>query len=400
VAGRGKGEGAIYKDARGLWTASVELPSHDGQRRRKVIRSKDKRVVVTKLAEMRNELQKRGDLPTTAQTVEQWMTYWFENIAIKRVRPNTAAGYRSVIWSHVIPVIGRIRLERLQPADVRRVHKRILATLKDSKNPEKGFLSSTYALNAHRVMAKALSDAERDGKIGRNPARLTDAPRKSLPMLNALSVEEAVQVIRLVVAAFENHDVYDPEPVRWATYLLTGARRGEVLGIEADRVGDVLDLSWQLQRVTNLSTVPVDYEYREIANGLCWTRPKSQAGWRIIPLVNPLKTILETHMSRAGSNPHGLLFVNADGNPIDPDTESKRWPRVLMGSGITEKKVRLHDLRHTTIDLLYEAGVPEDVIMEIAGQSTRSVTRGYKSRGNQKRLTEAMLQLSAFIQAH
>ncbi|AAT89851.1 integrase [Leifsonia xyli subsp. xyli str. CTCB07] len=65
---------------------------------------------------------------------------------------------------------------------------------------------------------------------------------------------------------------------------------------------------------------------------------------------------------------------------------------------MTDKHVRLHDLRHTTIDLLYEAGVPEDVIMEIAGQSTRSVTRGYKSRGNQKRLTEGMLQLSALIQ--
>lgn len=56
---------------------------------------------------------------------------------------------------------------------------------------------------------------------------------------------------------------------------------------------------------------------------------------------------------------------------------------------VTDKRVRLHGVRHTTIDLLHEAGVPEHVIMKIAGQSTRSVTRGYTSRGNQKRPTEA-----------
>ena len=398
MTGRGKGEGAIYKDARGLWTASVELPSYDGRRRRKVIRSKDKRVVVTKLAEFRKELQNRGDLPTASMTVEAWLTYWFENIAIKRVRPNTAAGYRSVIWSHIIPAIGRVRLEYLQPSDVRRVHERILSTPKDARNPDKGFLSSTYALNAHRVLAKALYDAEREGKIGRNPARLTDAPRKAVPSLNALTVSEAIQVIGRVVPAFDA-EVYDPEPARWATYLLTGARRGEVLGIEVERIGEVLDLSWQLQRITDISSAPSDYEYRELVNGIYWTRPKSRAGWRIIPLVDPLRTILETHLSHTNPNPYGLLFAGVDGLPIDPDTESKRWPRALASMNVTDKHVRLHDLRHTTIDLLYEAGVPEDVIMEIAGQSTRSVTRGYKSRGNQKRLTEAMLQLSALIQA-
>jgi hypothetical protein len=33
---RGKGEGSVFRDSRGLWTAKVELPSHDGIRRTKV----------------------------------------------------------------------------------------------------------------------------------------------------------------------------------------------------------------------------------------------------------------------------------------------------------------------------------------------------------------------------
>lgn len=397
MATRGKGEGSIFKDSRGLWTAAVELPAHEGKRRRKVIRSRDKRVVVSKLSELKRDLEKLGDLPTASITVEQWMNYWFENIATKRIRPNTASGYKSVISKQIIPEIGKLRLDKLQPSHVRRVHDRIMSTPRNPASPEKGFLSSTYALNAHRVMAKAFDDAERDGRMTRNPAKLTDAPRKSRPVLEALSVTEAAEVIGLVIQAFQSTMVYDPEPARWATYLLTGARRGEILGLERNRVGASLDLSWQLQRITDISKATVDYEYRPIANGIYWTRPKSEAGWRTVPLVEPLKTILATHIEKSGDNPYGLLFVNERGLPIDPDTETKRWPVALRESGITSKKIRLHDLRHTTVDLLYEAKVPEDAIMEIVGHSTRSITRGYKSRGNDSRLINAMQRLSHLL---
>jgi integrase len=59
--------------------------------------------------------------------------------------------------------------------------------------------------------------------------------------------------------------------------------------------------------------------------------------------------------------------------------------------------VKLHGARHTTVDLLYEAGVPEAVIAEIVGHSTRAVTRGYKSKGNTKQLTDAMQRMSALL---
>lgn len=382
---RGKGEGSVYKRADGMWCATLELPPRDGERRRKVVTSKDKNIVISKLTKLRSELERAGDLPTASQTVESWMTYWLDNIAAKRVRPNTLAGYRSLVVQHIIPAIGTARLDKLTPAHVRKVHDHVT---------EKH--TSTYALNAHRMLAKALKDAESDGRVSRNVAKLTDAPRHNRTDLHALTVEEAIDVIALCIPAFVA-EPYDPEPARWATYLLTGARRGELLGLELDRVGDHLDLSWQLQRITDISTAPADYEYRPIVSTLYWTRPKSSAGWRIIPLVEPLRTILSTHMAKVRPNPHGLLFARTDGRPIDPHDESKTWPVALKASKITTNKVRLHDLRHTTVDLLYEAGIPEDVIMEIVGHSTRTTTRGYKAKGNRKRLTDAMEAMSSVL---
>ncbi|MCC2033048.1 tyrosine-type recombinase/integrase [Microbacterium allomyrinae] len=403
---RGKGEGAVYrvpkdrKQPLKYWTAVVELPNPTGDpkdRRRKVVRSKNKSEVVEKLAKLQDDLRNRGDLPTSSMTCEKWFLYWVEQVAAKEVRPNTIDGYRRTIHNHINPAIGRVKLDKLGPAHIRRVHDAILA---------KG-LASTTALLAHRVMSVSLKDALRENRIGRNPATLVRAPRKSVTELHALDLTEALQVLRHVATM--------PEGALWATSLLTGARRGEVIGLERDRVGDSLDLSWQLQRIRwrhgcggtcdrirdrdcpqrKTDDTPADYEYRSLEGGLYWTRPKSPKSWRIIPLIEPLRSILLSHLEKSPENQWGLVFTRK-GRPIGPDLAGKDWRKVLVAAGI-EKDVRLHDARHTAVDLLYLAGVPEDLIQEIVGHSTRATTRGYKSPQNQQRLIAAMEQFSALL---
>lgn len=395
---RDKGLGSIfYSESKKLWVARIELPARNGARRRKEITAKTQPALLEKMREPLGAFHRMGDLPTGSTRLDAYLAYWFEEVALKKLRPNTAAGYRSVLWRHVIPEIGHYRLDKLTPAVLRRVHARITSTPKDPRDPEKGFLSSTYALNAHRVLATALRDAERDGLIPRNPAQLMDAPKKSRTDLQALDVAEAKHVLNAVLTAFGGSGDYDPEPARWATYLLTGARRGEVIGLERGRVTEKnVELSWQLTRISDITTVPADYEFRPIANGMYWTRPKSSAGWRMIPLVEPLQSIIETHIALSPPNRWDLVFTR-NGMPIDPDTETDRWNAWLAKSGITDKRVRLHDLRHTTVDLLYAAGISEDLIMEIVGHSTRGVTRGYKSLENLQRREQAMKQLSTFL---
>jgi integrase len=324
---RGKGEGSIFLDSRGLWNAVLELPPVDGKRRRKVLRGKDKKALMARFRAETKNLEERGDLPTTDQTVAQWMTYWFERIAVNDVRPKTAASWRGFTYNHIIPTIGTVRLSRLNAGHVREVTDRMVAS---------GLKEST-ALTAHRIMSVSFEWAVRENRIARNPAKLVPAPRKNIPALEVLSREEAYDVLQ--------HVMQDKEyGVRWAIALLTGARRGEVIGLEADRVTDVLDLSWQLQR------------------------PPGEAG----------------------------LIFTIGGKAIDPDRDSDLWRAVLADAGI-KKRVRLHDLRHTAVDMLYLAGVPEDLIVQIVGHSSRAMTRAYASRGNIVRLTEAMTQMSELV---
>lgn len=376
---RGKGEGSVFKDSRGLWNGVIELPPLNGERRRKTIRRKDKKVLLAAMAEAKTELERLGDLPTKTMTAEQWFAYWLKQVS-KEVRPNTFDGYKRTVNNHIVPSIGKVKLDKLTATHVRRVHDGILA---------KG-LSSTTALLAHRTMSVSFKMAVREGRMGRNPAALVNAPRKASVTLEPLDRSEAVQ--------FLAHVAKDEEMgARWATSLLTGARRGEVIGLERDRVGEVLDLSWQLLRLKLTDTdgkpdVPADYEYRHLTGGLYLTRPKSSKSWRIIPLIDPLKTIIEQHIANTPDNPWGLVFTK-NGRPISPDVDTKAWRKTLAAAGI-DKNARLHDARHTAVDLLYAAGVPEDLIQEIVGHSDRATTQGYKSLRNKERLTGAMLQFS------
>jgi integrase len=260
-------------------------------------------------------------------------------------------------------------------------------------------LSSTYALNAHQRLSKALEDAVREGRVSRNVAKLTDAPRQAHKELHALTVPEAVEVIRAAMIAFDT-EPYDPIPAMWAAYLVTGLRKGELIGLEWDRIGDVVDVSWQLQRVKDIRTAPADYEYRKLTGGtehrgLYLVRPKTRKGTRVIPLPDEIRPIFDRHRERALPNEHGLVFTTPTGKPIDPAWESRLWGRARPQ--FTPNHVRVHDLRHTTVDLLYAAGVPEDVIQDLVGHSTWAMSRAYRSKGSTARHVEGMRGMAALV---
>lgn len=366
-------------------------------RHRKPVRRKNKKDLIAEVERLEAELITHGELVTDKLTVKQWFDRWLTEVS-KEKRPNTMTNYRSVVKQHVIPALGpSTKLDKINADKIRSVYKAM---------SDKG-LSSTYMLNAHRIMSSSFNDAVRERKLLVNPTSLVKAPRAAVITLDVLDTQESIRLLRHV------SDL--PGGARWATALLTGVRRGEAIGLEVDRLGDYIDLSWQMQRLTyahgckphcgakrgadcaeRYFVVPDGYEARRISGGLHLVRPKSNKGWRIVPLVDPLRSILERHLASTPENQHGLVFTN-DGRPIDPDQDTKAWNRVLQ-EVFPGRKVRLHDLRHAAVDLLYEAGVPEDLILEIVGHSTRAMTRAYKAKGNQGRLTAAMTQMSQLLE--
>lgn len=398
------------------WEAWIELEPMDGKRQRVPIRSKDKAKCLARIEDEWERLREHGDLPNANQTVRQFLTHWLDSVVVKEVSPNTLSNYETVCRKHIIPTIGSVRLSQVKAAHVERVTEKML----DKSQPKP--LSSTYALNAHRIMSTAFAYAYSKGLMTRNPAKQIKAPRKAVVNLEVLTLDEAIHIVEVMA-----QPVHAELGARWVSSILTGGRRGEMIGLERDRLdfdNDIMDLSWQLQRfiwkhgdkktkelddkgkplhecgrkrgtdcpVRKLD-YPADYEIRHVVGGLYLTRPKSGAGRRAVPLVDPLRSILKRYVENTPDNAYGLVWA-PDGYPLDPDQDSAAWHDVLEACGI-DKNVRLHDVRHAAVDMLYEAGVDEDLIPLIVGHSNRAMSRSYKSRGASKRLVEAMKKLSA-----
>lgn len=395
---RDSGAGSIYQRADGMWVGALTLPDGpDGQRRRKVVSHRTKAGVTAKLRAMRSDLDHAGDLPTSSPTVEAWMRQWIDRIAAPRLKPRTLATYRGYVDRYIVPSIGKIRLDRLTPDHVRRMHAHALDAGTDERGRPLPPRSTTTALQAHRILSKALTDAMREARVTRNVAGLVDAPRRAVSKRGALTVDDAR---RLLVAVAHDPD----QAARCSVALLAGLRQGERLGITADALdldAGTLTVSWQVQRLVwshgcgeqaadgswpcgkrqagacraRHVPIPPDQEAVQVYGGLWMTRPKSRAGWREVPFPPLLHEVLRRYTETRSPGDQGLIFTREDGHPIDPRDDSAAWHEALALAGVPD--VPLHSARHTTATLLLELGVPEPVRVAIMGHSSATVTAGY-----------------------
>lgn len=409
-------EGSLFKDKYGYWTWKIAFTRPDGSRAEAKKRSKDKGVVLRYKLDKLKELRERGTLVTGAPTVKQYLTEWLVTKATQ-VRPNTMTGYRTCVNKHIIPAIGSKKLDRVTVEDVRKVSSAVLRAKKKDGTP----LSPTTALQVHRVLASAYTDAIDKGLVTYNPAKDAKAPTKDTPDLEALEPHEAIQLLRHI-GSLPNAD----DSARFAAALLTGARRGEIIGLEADRIvsrfdpftGSMrryIDVQWQLTRILyahgcddnnrcgwkrgadcprRTINVPRNYRTRHVQGGLYLVRPKSESGRRLIPLMGLLEAIIDRQLEK---HPTGLLFTRPDGSPHDPDQHSREWRELFEGAGI-DKRIRLHDLRHTAITLHLALGTPAEVVQIIAGHSTIAQTLAYAAKGHaDPRLHTAMQSLNGLV---
>ena len=377
---REKGTGGLFqREQDGMWVARIELPSDGTRRRRKTIVRKNKADAIKALRDARKELERTGDLTTSSPTIEQWMTQWLDRIAAPRLKPNTLTAYRGSVTRYIIPSIGRVRLDKLTPQHVRQMH-----------DYAREGRSSTTALQAHRVLAKALTDAEREGRITRNVATLVDAPAKAHAVREALDADQARTLLMSVAG--------DPHAAAmWSVALLAGLRQGERLGLTRDAIdldAGIITVSWQLQRLAwqhgcggacgkkrggscpqRHVDIPDGQEAHRIYHGLWHLRPKSRAGWRQVPIAPLLREILTRYLDDHKPGDRDLVFTRGDGHPIDPSDDTAAWDRALRAANLPD--VVLHSARHTTATLLHALGADEQTRMQVLGHSSATVTAGY-----------------------
>ena len=104
---------------------------------------------------------------------------------------------------------------------------------------------------------------------------------------------------------------------------------------------------------------------------------------RPIPISDDLYAVLTRHAqwftARFGeTKPEYYLFPWGKTLPTDPTgpitTLKKAWDNVRKAAGV---RCRFHDLRHTALTNMAEAGVPESTMMALAGHMSRAMLERY-----------------------
>jgi integrase len=268
-----------------------------------------------------------------------------------QVRPSTWAEHRSKVEVHLVPAIGGVLLQRLNPGHLNTLYADLL---------ERG-LSARTVLHVHATIRRALADATRWGLVPRNVALLASPPRPNQPELQVWTAAD----LRSFLAFVKGDRLY----ALWLLAASTGMRRGEVLGLQWPDV----DLG--------RARVAVRRSLVTVGHRVVVSEPKTAKGRRSVALdpatVAGLKALRKHQTAeRLAWGPawtdSGLVFTRGDGRPLHPREVTRAFTRHVLAAGLPV--IRLHDLRHTHATLALAAGVHPKVVQERLGHANIAIT--------------------------
>lgn len=293
------------------------------------------------------------DMPFSSYLV-QWM-----EIARSTLKPNTAAGYASMIQNPIAPYFQQrgITLGGLQAVDIQMFYTSQLKRV-----------SANTVIHYHAIIHRALKYAVKTDLIDVNPADKVERPRKdrfTVSFYDGNEVNRLFQVARGTPLEL---------PVMLAAFY--GLRRSEVVGLK----WDAIDFENKTIAIRHTVTACAEKGRRiEVAADTT----KTASSRRTLPLVPAFQTKLAALKEEQEKNRIlcgrsyctdylGYVLVDAMGNRLKLSYISTAFPALLKRNGL--RPIRFHDLRHSCASLLLKNGVPMKQIQEWLGHSDFSTT--------------------------
>lgn len=263
----------------------------------------------------------------TMPTVEQWSREFIDKLDRGTIlrsggtpyRETTIRSYESSLFTHIVPEIGKAKLDMV-------TYRRVQQLADDLARTYSG---STVG-NAIVALSSAFHAARREGLIVETPVRNVRFPRRGRRGdESVVTPEEAARQIALI----------PPGPYQRLAgfWFYAGLRLGESLALTADDVNPLK------RRIT------ISKSRDQFGN----TTPPKSGNQRVIPLFDELIALLDAP---------GPLVPTADRTWIR--TQMKRW-------GLESTP---HQARHTFASMLIEAGVTPKELSEYMGHSGIEVT--------------------------
>lgn len=225
-------------------------------------------------------------------------------------------------------------------------------------------LSAKTILEHHRLISTVLDQASKEGLVPFNVAQKATLPKVQHKEVSYFQPEDIAAI----------RDTLEREPLKWKTlvhlFLITGARRGEILGLKWGKV----DFEGNRIHICNNVLYSPD-------RGIYEDTPKTATSVRYVTL--PAETMKLLRQYRAWQNEErlrlggyyqdqGFVFAQDNGKPMHPDSVTDWMSKFSKRHGLPH--INPHAFRHTMASMLYFNGVDSVSISKRLGHAQVSTT--------------------------
>lgn len=346
---------------------------------------------------LKNEIEKGLFLDTDKITFEDFIEKWLKDYAEHELAPKTLHRYKELLNTRIIPALGHIKLNKLQPTHLTEFYNNLREDgIRSDGKP--GGLSERTILHHHRLISSILTCAVQWQFLLNNPALRVKPPKVEKKEAKHFNIEQTEYILELM----EN------EPIKYRTMITLaiygGMRMGELTALEWQDVNfdtGLLRINKSLQHLKDKGTF-VKSTKNETSNRII-SLPSSA-----IALLREYKLWQNCEKAKLGdlwNDEYTNIFTTLNGKPMFPSTISKwfnkfikRHNEAIMNDDTIPDKdkekylldnVNFHGLRHTSATLLINQGVDVTTVSKRLGHARTSTTTDIYAHSLKKADTEA-----------
>ena len=348
--GKANGEGSIVKLSNGKYkgTVTVEVIWNPNNTVKKQVRKSfthEKKGEVQKWLNEQISQKNNGTLVSPRETtIKQWIENWLEKYKKNKLKTRTYESYDAIIKNHIIPAIGKKRLQDLRTKDLQELYTK---KVNEGKSPQ-------TIRHIHIIIHSSLKQALKENLIPRNVADFCELPEKIRPKVNVMTLEELKQLLE----ANKNHKFY---PLLLLE-IGTGLRASELLGLHWHN----LDLDkGSLFVGANAVETKAGVKYQNT--------PKTKQSIRLIQIPEEARRVLLEYQEKTKHDNSDIVFPNESGGYMRVSTLTQifkyTWLKKANLKGFT-----FHSLRHAHATQLLQLGIHPKVVQQRLGHSTITIT--------------------------
>ncbi|MEV0316664.1 site-specific integrase [Nonomuraea fuscirosea] len=358
----GKYEATIYPEGEG-YTGAISLGfDPDGKRQRLKRKGKTKTAVKDKLIKAVKDLE-AGIKASESYTVRDAINDWLSK-GLKGRSETTVIKLRTLVETHIIPKLGKIKLQQLRADHVDEWLDQLATAL-----------ATTTLREVHGALKRAIRQAQARDMVLRNVAELVTTPKGTDGRPSKALTRDQANAVLMAARSSELHAYV-------VISLTTGVRTEEARALCWDHVVAWVPKLKSWRPVTEVGFKHAKfaiYVWRAVRDGGDTKTRKSRRTLELPKLATEAlrqhHTRQVAHKLRAGEawQDHNLVFCTSVGTPLDAANVRRAFRKITKDAKIgTDWTPR--ELRHSFVSIMSDQGVPIETIADLVGHAGTSVT--------------------------